>query len=424
MQKRFNQILTELFGEPRQFSLEHRLFNTLSLISGVANLGGAFRFLDFNNQNLLFILHVISGLVFLVFYFFARLRGSYRKLFWPFIIGIQIFLFVNTLINAGTLGGAHYYFIPALVIAIILAPAKRSIVLAFAISCFFTLTIIFIEVKHPELIAPHLNNEARVTDIAINLLFVQIFTGILVLVLTKNLNQERRKSDKLLLNILPASIADELKARDAVEPKHYESVTIMFTDFVGFTQIAEQLSPQELIRELDDCFREFDRIANKHGLEKIKTIGDAYMAVGGIPMINHTHAMDCLDAALEILALMQSLKAQKQKANKPFWQIRIGIHSGSLVAGVIGHDKFAYDVWGDTVNTASRLESSGVAGRINISGATYEQIKEAFECEYRGKIAAKNKGEIDMYFVNGVRQENLIDEKIIVKSVETSSPPH
>jgi len=224
-------------------------------------------------------------------------------------------------------------------------------------------------------------------------------------VLTKNLNQERAKSDSLLLNILPASVAEELKMRDSVSPRHYESASVLFTDFVGFTQIAEGMTPDELVAELDACFSRFDAIARKHKLEKIKTIGDSYMAVGGVPAANRTHAVDSALAALEIQRFMTELAAKKAALNQPCWQLRIGVHTGPLVAGVIGGEKFAYDVWGDTVNTASRLESSGVAGRINISAATYEQVKGLFVCEHRGKILAKNKGEIDMYFVNSVNSE-------------------
>ncbi len=233
--------------------------------------------------------------------------------------------------------------------------------------------------------------------------------GILVQVLTQNLNQERRKSDRLLLNVLPETIAQELKQTDRVQPIDYESASVLFTDFVGFTQIAEGFTPQQLIEELDSCFSRFDLIAKKHKLEKIKTIGDAYMAVGGVPVTNRTHAVDCVLAALEIEQVVSRFREQEMAESRPYWQIRVGIHSGDLVAGVVGREKFAYDVWGDTVNTASRLESSGVAGRINISGTTYHLVKEFFDCEFRGKIAAKNKGEIEMYFVNGIRPELAID---------------
>ena len=217
------------------------------------------------------------------------------------------------------------------------------------------------------------------------------------------LEAEKRKSDQLLLNVLPKKIADELKQTGKVEPVHYDCVSVIFTDFKGFTQLAEQLTPQELVDELDYCFSRFDQIIEKHGLEKLKTIGDSYMCAAGIPTPSQTHAINAVLAALEIQAFMQQRKEQKLQDNVGYWDIRIGIHSGSLLAGVIGQKKFAYDVWGDTVNTASRMESSGVPGRINISESTFALIKHLFECEYRGKITAKNKGDLDMYLIVGIK---------------------
>lgn len=216
---------------------------------------------------------------------------------------------------------------------------------------------------------------------------------------------ERRKSEKLLLNILPADVASELKEKGATEPILYEDVSVMFTDFKGFTQIAEVLSPRELIQDLDACFVQFDKITERFNLEKLKTIGDSYMCAGGIPKRNKTHAIDCVLAALEIQAFMNLMKQIKADQGLPYWELRLGIHTGPLVAGVIGEKKFAYDVWGDTVNTASRMESSGTPGKINISGLTYELVKDLFDCEFRGHISAKNKGEVAMYYVNGLRPE-------------------
>ncbi|MCB1179836.1 MAG: adenylate/guanylate cyclase domain-containing protein, partial [Leptospiraceae bacterium] len=207
----------------------------------------------------------------------------------------------------------------------------------------------------------------------------------------------------LLLNILPKQVAKELKNKGYSEPVSFENVTVIFTDFKGFTQIAENLSPQDLVRELDQCFSHFDSIIEKYNLEKLKTIGDSYMCAGGVPKENQTHAIDSVHAAIEIQQFMNEMKKEKEEKGIPYWELRLGIHSGPLVAGVIGKKKFAYDVWGDTVNTASRMESSGVPGMINISGSTFEMVKDHFNCEYRGKVSAKNKGEVDMYFVKGVK---------------------
>ncbi len=220
---------------------------------------------------------------------------------------------------------------------------------------------------------------------------------------------EREQSDRLLENVLPASVARELKERGSVEPMIYESVSVLFTDFVGFTSIAQTLLPWELVQELDGCFTQFDEIIARHGLEKLKTIGDAYMCCGGLPEINHTHHIDSVLAALEMRDFMNQMAEIKQAQGEAFWQIRIGLHCGSAMAGVVGKHKFAYDIWGDTVNTASRMESGGQPGEVNISGAIYEVVRYFFQCKYRGRIQAKGKGEVDMYFVERIRRQFSAD---------------
>jgi len=212
--------------------------------------------------------------------------------------------------------------------------------------------------------------------------------------------KEKHKSDTLLLNILPAETAQELKDKGHATPRQYELVTVLFTDFKGFTNVAETMSPEDIVRELDNCFLAFDEIVEKYNLERIKTIGDSYMCAGGVPTVNKTNPADAVKAGLEMQAFMQKLKAQRQAEGKPYFECRLGIHSGKVVAGVVGKKKFAYDIWGDTVNVASRMESSGEVNKINISADTYTLIKDNFTCEHRGKINAKGKGEIDMYFVH------------------------
>ena len=215
-----------------------------------------------------------------------------------------------------------------------------------------------------------------------------------------NIKKGKKRSDELLLNILPEEVAEELKEKGSADAKMFDDVTVMFTDFKGFTTIAEKLSAKDLVGEINYCFSAFDNIIHKYGIEKIKTIGDSYMAVGGLPVANTTHAKDVVNAALEINKFMEEHKQQRMKEGKEIFEIRIGIHTGPVVAGIVGIKKFAYDIWGDTVNLASRMESSGEAGKVNISGSTYELIKNDFTCTYRGKIQAKNKGEVDMYFVS------------------------
>lgn len=223
---------------------------------------------------------------------------------------------------------------------------------------------------------------------------------------TKELQEEKKKSDDLLLNILPQDIANELKQTGHSKARSYNQVSVMFTDFKEFTRHSENLKPEELVAEIDFCFRKFDEIITKHKLEKIKTIGDAYLCVEGIPESADGSVDNVILAALEIMDFMNELKESRSKKNKSFFELRIGINTGPLVAGIVGMKKFAFDIWGDTVNTAARMEQGSDPGRINISQTTYELIKDKFICEYRGEIDAKNKGKLKMYFVDGLKALN------------------
>lgn len=215
------------------------------------------------------------------------------------------------------------------------------------------------------------------------------------------LRREKERSEQLLLNIMPAPVAEELKLNGRVEAREIPDCSIMFTDFVGFTQIASRTAPAALVRSLDKLFVGFDQIIARHGLEKLKTIGDAYMCAGGIPGYKDTHLIDCVLAALEILAFLDRYREENPEGVK--WQVRIGIHSGPVTAGVIGRARFAYDVWGDTVNTASRLESASEVGRINLTTDTYRLIAHLFNGHDRGYLPVKGKGLLAMTFVTGLQ---------------------
>lgn len=215
---------------------------------------------------------------------------------------------------------------------------------------------------------------------------------------TRQLRKEKERSDELLLNILPSETAEELKKTGRSKAKYFDEVTVLFTDFKDFTQRSEQMDAQELVNEINYCYSAFDNIITKYRLEKIKTIGDSYMCAGGLPVENKTNPEDTVMAALEIRNFMMIEKEQRAAQGKTFFEIRIGVNTGPVVAGIVGNKKFAYDIWGDTVNIASRMENCSDAGKVNISGTTYELVKDKFNCIYRGKITAKHKGEIDMYF--------------------------
>lgn len=220
---------------------------------------------------------------------------------------------------------------------------------------------------------------------------------------TRELETEKIKTDQLLHNMFPAEIVKELKINGTVLPKYYDSVSILFTDFDNFTTLASKLSADKLVKELNYIFTSFDFIIDKYGLEKLKTIGDSYMIAGGLPNVTNDHAVRITKAALE----MQEVVKEVNEKNVFSCKMRIGINTGPCVAGIVGIKKYTYDVWGDTVNISKRLESNCEPGLINISKATYNLIRDHFECEYRGSIEAKGKGEIDMYFVRSVKPTTI-----------------
>jgi class 3 adenylate cyclase len=235
-----------------------------------------------------------------------------------------------------------------------------------------------------------------------NLLIRSILYGIERHQLRNQLQLEKEKSDKLLRNILPESIADELKAKGKIEARHYEEVSVMFVDFVGFTSLTASMKPEELVQELHTCFSHFDSITERLGLEKIKTIGDAYMCAGGIPNESETHVENIAAAAFEIMEYIEKRYGEKLTLGQEYWRARIGIHLGPTIAGVVGSRKFTYDIWGDTVNTAARLETNSIPGSINISRSFYDQLKSntAYRFEDRGEIDVKGKGRIAMFFID------------------------
>ncbi|MFI5204908.1 MAG: adenylate/guanylate cyclase domain-containing protein, partial [Flavobacteriales bacterium] len=221
----------------------------------------------------------------------------------------------------------------------------------------------------------------------------------------RRLDFKRARIRELLENILPKSVAEELERKGKYPPRRHGLVTVLFTDFVRFTEKAEKIEPVELVRQLDAFYRNFDRIIIKFNLEKIKTIGDAYMCAGGVPVRNGFNPLSTVLAGLEIARFIEKAGRQNKFHHKPVWKARIGINSGDLVSGIVGDLKYSYDIWGETVNVAARMESSGEPGKVNISHPTYEHVKDYFNCTYRGEVEAKYMGKVKMYFVDSIRKE-------------------
>lgn len=254
-----------------------------------------------------------------------------------------------------------------------------------------------IEMQTAQLKYQHVLNYFYAAGLVAVLLF-----SILIVYQYRNARRERSRSDKLLLNILPTHTANELKENGHSEARLYASVSVLFTDFVEFSKMTKRLPAKELVALIDHYYKAFDRIIKKHHLEKIKTIGDSYMAACGVPIEDPDHACQSVKAALEISEFVETEAKWRSSESLPFFHVRIGVNSGPVVAGIVGDSKFAYDIWGDTVNLASRMEASSEPGRVNISGSTYDLIKDVYTCQHRGKIVIKHGTEIDMYYVDSL----------------------
>jgi len=328
-----------------------------------------------------------------------------------FFIAFNLLFYFFESVAEGGRDGVEYIFVPLCVTSMLFFNSRRVIFTYFAVVCIFFFSA---KISH-SLMSPIFTWEGQKSQVSANwaTMFVILFMIIFYfksenerqekLLERKNvsLSNEKQKSDNLLMNILPYETAEELKLTGAAKSRSFNMVTVMFTDFRNFTVAAEAVHPEKLVNEIHSYFSMFDHVMSKYNIEKIKTIGDSYMCAGGLPEENATNPVDVVMAALEIQEFMLQKKKEKEKANELFFECRLGIHTGPVIAGIVGTKKFAYDIWGDTVNVASRMESGGQVGKVNISGSTYKLVKDYFRCSYRGKIAAKNKGEVDMYFVEG-----------------------
>ena len=323
----------------------------------------------------------------------------------------NLFLYLFLAVAEGGRDGAEYIFVPLCVSSMLFFKSRYIILSYFIANCLF---FAIAKISH-SLMNPVFTWYGQPHQVIANWTSMFVFLFLIIfyfkseneqqeeLLETKNvtLAGEKQKSDNLLMNILPYETAEELKHTGTAKSRGFSMVTVMFTDFRNFTAAAEVVSPEKLVSDIHRYFSMFDQVMSKYNIEKIKTIGDSYMCAGGLPEENDTNPADVVRAALEIQEFMAQVKREKERANELFFECRLGIHTGPVIAGIVGTKKFAYDIWGDTVNIASRMESSGQVGKVNISGTTYGLVKDLFECEYRGKVAAKSKGEVDMYFVNG-----------------------
>jgi len=307
----------------------------------------------------------------------------------------------------GEKDGAEYFLLITCIVGLIYFDRILALIvlLVFNISCFWVIKYTYTIMDTP-IDSGHIFYVPNLTITFIALFLITYYfkrenslqEGLLIQQ-HEELANEKEKSENLLLNILPEEVAEELKSTGTTVPKLFEMATVIFTDFKEFTHISQVMSPIELVNEINEYFTAFDDIINKYNIEKIKTIGDAYMCVGGIPVINESNPVDAVMAALDFQQYVEKRKQKCIAENRSYFDLRVGVHTGPVIAGVVGKSKFAYDIWGDTVNTAARLETTCEVGKVNISQYTYEHIKHRFHVIPRGKIEAKHKGLIDMYYV-------------------------
>jgi len=387
---------------PKNFSITESRYTRVTNIAAI--LGALFHSIwlllsvYFTNEPIIYVNNGLLGLLFLAVLLLNKKGWRVLASTWLFITGyISILLFLYLM---GYASGVVVICFLMIILPYLTFPQKAR-KLAHCFSILAWLTLIITVVFQSKFKADYDGIDAYVSQVVnmsiTGLICLALIWSLSVLIdkSEESLKAERKKSDDLLHNILPANIVKDLKKNGSTIPKRHENVTILFTDFEGFTSLVTSISPITLFKELNDIFGQFDDIMEQTDVEKIETIGDAYMAACGLQE-DTNHAVKCITAAQKMLTYLE----ERNKNHEIQWRMRVGIHTGTTVAGVVGKKKFAYDLFGDTINTASRIESAGEVGKINISETTYQLVRNDFNCLSRGKIVAKGKGELEMYFVH------------------------
>jgi class 3 adenylate cyclase len=391
-------FFARLFGPPEEFTLEHRLLNAATLFAVIACLPAPVVYLLVDSGAVIMSAAALGmGVVSAGLYWLSRVKRVYRLpaiVVTFFTMAGAILFFVQT---SGSRGSALSVFpVTLLASAVLFRGTERLIMLGIALV--MPAGLLALELLHPEWVRDAVvSRETRLVFVALTYGGSLFAIGGLALVVvrayndaTDRLKQEQARSQRLLDNVLPHSVSERLKAQPGTIADAFEDVTVLFADLAGFTQRSARMPPAEVVTLLNDVFSRFDELCTRHGLEKVKTIGDAYMAVAGIPEPRADHAEAAARLALDMLAAMPD-----------GLHLRIGLHTGPAVAGVIGTRKFIYDLWGDTVNTASRMESHSEPGRIQVSRATWERLQSSFRLVRRGVIPVKGKGEMETFFLEG-----------------------
>ena len=375
-----------------------RVTNIASILGAIYNAIWMLIAFILTDSPMLYISNFLLGLMFLLVLIYNMKGWRVLASIWLSLASyVSVLLFLYLL---GYASGVAFICFLIIILPYMTFPRKaRNIAHGFGFLAFLTLIIAVSFqshiIAHYAELDPYISQIVNISITGFICLILIWSLSVLVDKSEESLRSEQKRSDDLLHNILPVNVAKDLKETGKTVPKRHENVTILFTDFQSFTELVASMPAIDLVNELNDIFGRFDEIVEKEGVEKIETIGDAYLAACGLEE-TPDHAIKCINAAKQMLAYLE----ERNRKHEIKWRMRVGIHSGPVVAGVVGKRKFGYDLFGDTINTASRMESSGEPGKINISETTYQLVKMDIKCENRGKIQAKGKGEMDMYFVN------------------------
>ena len=393
---RIDRLIRTLKGSIQSEDLDRRIYNIFLLIvivfsplSIIGNIAQGLHIIAIINP-------LILLLVTIALYYLSLVKMSMYKFF--FCIVFLVFTAVQWIYNGGgSAGGMQYFFIWTFINATILIRGKKLITYII-LNCIILLGLLIYEHVDGSLIVQYKDQTSRLIDIILSASFTFILASFLIRVIYTEIDKERRKSEKLLQNILPRKVIQELKEKGITSPEIFKDVTVLFSDIVGFTDISTKLPVDTLINELNDIFTSFDVIIEKHFCERIKTIGDAYLAVCGLPEYNADNCINIVNAATEMIDFIN----ERNSTRSIKWQIRIGIHKGNVIGSVVGVKKYIYDIFGDTVNTASRLENLSEPMKINISTEVMKALSDSYSYEDRGKIEVKGKQPMNMYFVNPI----------------------
>lgn len=398
---RFLQRMVDI-GANKGFSITEirylRVTNIASILGAIFNAIWMLISIYLTDSPIIYGSNALLGLMFLIVLIFNNKGWRVLATIWLTITSyISVLLFLYLL---GYSSGVAFICFLIIILPYMTFPRKAR-KLAHGFSMLACLTLILTVIlqsninAHYDEVDPYLSQVVNISIAGIICLALIWSLSVLIDRSEDSLMAEQKKSDDLLHNILPVNVAKDLKETGRTTPQRHKNVTILFTDFKGFTELVASISEITLVNELNDIFGRFDEIVEESGVEKIETIGDAYVAASGLGEGGAEHAINCISAAQQMLYYLE----ERNRKHEIKWRMRVGIHSGPIVAGVVGKKKFRYDLFGDTINAASRMESSGEPGKINISGPTYQLVKNDIDCEYRGKIHAKGKGEMEMYFV-------------------------